>query len=64
MKQNIDCAGEDNSNCAHTYEQSTSTSARCMKCGHVTRLSVHDWRPYPVGRYCPECGAWLMLVRK
>jgi hypothetical protein len=62
MKQNIDCAGEDNSNCAHTYAQSSSTTATCQKCGHVTRLSVHDWRPYPVGRYCPSCGAWLRVV--
>ena len=59
LKQNIDCAGEDNSKCAHTYIQTSSAKATCEKCGHVTTLSVHDWRPFPVGRYCPSCGARL-----
>lgn len=63
MSQDHDCAGDWNQDCAHTYAQSGSNSAVCMKCDHSTRLNAHDWRPYPVGRYCPECGAWLMIVK-
>jgi hypothetical protein len=61
MSQDADCAGDNHNDCAHTYVQSSSNSADCLKCGHSTRLGAHDWRPYPVGRYCPGCGAWLMI---
>lgn len=61
MAMIADCAGDLLGDCAHMYVKVSSSSAKCMYCGHITRTSAHKWKGSPNALICGDCLSSLVL---